>query len=322
MIETRLTRRFGLEHPIFSAPMARAGGGALAAAVTRAGGLGLIGGGYGDVGWIEDQFAAAGNEAVGCGLITWQLEGRPEVLDAVLAHQPRAVFLSFGDPLPYAAAIAEAGLPLICQVQTVADARVAVAAGAQVIVAQGGEAGGHGARRGTLALVPEVADMLAAEAPDVVLLAAGGIADGRGLAAALMLGADGVLMGTRFWASREALVHPGQLAAGLAASGDETLRTQVVDIARGLDWPAPYDIRVLRNGFTDRWHDDPARLHADAGARADWADAWENGNAELGNAIVGEGIGLIQTQMSAEEIIRQVVAQAEALLNEGWKRHV
>ena len=156
----------------------------------------------------------------------------------------------------------------------------------------------------------------------VVLLAAGGIADGRGVAAALMLGADGVLMGTRFWASCEALVHPGQMAAGLAASGDGTLRTQVVDIARGLDWPAPYDIRVLRNGFTDRWHDDPGSLRADAGARADWADAWENGNAELGNAIVGEGIGLIQTQMSAEEIIRQVVAQAEALLNEGWKRHV
>lgn len=89
MINTRLTRDLGLTHPVISAPMAGAAGGALAAAVSRSGGLGLIGGGYGDPDWIADQITAAGNTAVGCGLITWKLAEAPEVLSQVLAHRPR-----------------------------------------------------------------------------------------------------------------------------------------------------------------------------------------------------------------------------------------
>uniref|UniRef100_UPI002FC6ED15 nitronate monooxygenase n=1 Tax=Bosea sp. (in: a-proteobacteria) TaxID=1871050 RepID=UPI002FC6ED15 len=203
---TRLTERFGIEHPILSAPMALAAGGALAAAVTRAGGLGLIGGGYGDGDWLRTQYAAAGNTRTGCGFITWSLAKQPQLLGEVLAHRPAALMLSFGDPAPFAGEIAAAGIPLICQCQSVAHVRAALAAGASVIVAQGTEAGGHGHARATLPFVPEVADLLARESPETLLLAAGGIADGRGLAAALMLGADGVLVGTRFWASREALV--------------------------------------------------------------------------------------------------------------------
>lgn len=320
MIATRFTRAFGLDHPIVSAPMARASGGRLAAAVSGAGALGLIGGGYGDTDWIASEFEAAGNAPVGCGLITWRLQDRPEVLDAVLARAPRALFLSFGDPAPYAAAIAQAGVPLICQVQSVADARAAIDAGASVIVAQGGEAGGHGARRATLTLVPEVADFLSGHAPEVMLLAAGGIADGRGLAAALMLGADGVVMGTRFWASDEALVHAGQMAAALAASGDGTVRTRVVDIARGFDWPDRFDIRVLGNAFTDRWDSDPEALQAAPDEISRWVAAWESGDAATGNAIVGEGIGLIRDCVPAARIVEEILAGAEALLAGGWKR--
>lgn len=322
MIETRLTRAFGLECPIVSAPMARASGGALAAAVTRAGGLGLIGGGYGEVDWIEAEFAEAGNEAVGAGLITWRLAEHPEALDAVLAHEPRAVFLSFGDPAPYAGAVQAAGAALICQVQTMEDARAAVAAGAQVLVAQGSEAGGHGARRATLTLVPEVADYLAAEAPQVLLLAAGGIADGRGLAAALMLGADGVVMGSRFWASAEALVPDGLVQAAVAADGDATLRTKSVDVARGFDWPERFDIRVVGNGFTDRWDGDLAGLRGDDAARAAWVEAMGRGDASIGNAIAGEAVGLIHDRPSAAEIMARVMAEAEALLNGGWRQDV
>ncbi|MFJ5370344.1 nitronate monooxygenase, partial [Bosea sp. CER48] len=113
-LATRLTERLGIAHPILSAPMALAGGGALAAAVSRAGGLGLIGGGYGDGAWIEQQFSAAGNTQVGCGFITWSMARKPELLAQALAHRPAALMLSFGDPRPFAAEIASAGIPLIC----------------------------------------------------------------------------------------------------------------------------------------------------------------------------------------------------------------
>ena len=138
--------------------------------------------------------------------------------------------------------------------------RDAVAVGADLVVAQGAEAGGHGATRGTLSLVPEVADHLATHAPDTLLLAAGGIGDGRGLAAALMLGADGVLLGTRLWAAHEALVSPGHHDAIVSTPGDGTLRTTVADIARQIDWPQGYTARIRRNAFTDRWHGHEAEL--------------------------------------------------------------
>ncbi len=246
MIRTRLTERFGLAHPVISAPMAFAAGGRLAAAVTRAGGLGLIGGGYGDPEWVAGEFAAAGNARVGCGFITWALAERPAALEVALGHAPAALFLSFGDPAPFYPRIAEAGVPLIAQVQTLRDAAHAADTGAAVVVAQGSEAGGHGEKRATLTLVPEVADWLARRAPEVLLVAAGGIADGRGLAAALVLGADGVLVGSRLWASEEARVAEAMHAAALAASGDDTIRTDVMDVARGLDWPARYSCRVLQ----------------------------------------------------------------------------
>ena len=119
-------------------------GGRLAAAVSHAGGLGLLGGGYGDDDWIEREWARAGNARIGCGFITWSLAKHPQLLDGALSHQPAAVMLSFGDPRPFAPAIHRAGAKLICQVQTVAQARVFMEAGADVIVAQGTEAGGHG----------------------------------------------------------------------------------------------------------------------------------------------------------------------------------
>lgn len=173
-------------------------GGRLAAAVSHAGGLGLIGGGYGDGDgdWIEREFVHAGNARVGCGFITWSLANHTGLLDRTLLHRPAAIMLSFGDPRPFAAAIRAAGARLICQVQTVGQAREAVEAGADVIVAQGTEAGGHGGSEPLLTLLPQVVDAC----PKVPVIAAGGIAEGRGLAATMMLGAEGVLMGTRFYA--------------------------------------------------------------------------------------------------------------------------
>jgi nitronate monooxygenase len=183
-IKTPLTELLDIEHPILLAPMDLVSGGRLAAAVSAAGGLGLIGGGYGDGNWIKDEFAAAGNQVVGVGFITWSLAKQPELLDRALEYDPAAIMLSFGDPAPFVGKIKDAGTKLICQVQTVADARAAVDLGADVIIAQGTEGGGHAATRSTFTLTPAVVDAIA----PVPVAAAGGVADGRGLAAALMLG--------------------------------------------------------------------------------------------------------------------------------------
>jgi nitronate monooxygenase len=232
-ITTRLTKQFGIEHPIVLAPMTPASGGALASAVAAAGGLGLLGGGYVDRVWFERESAKVNRPDVGAGFITWTIPEDPGLLDVALERHPRAMMLSFSDPGPYAARIKKAGVPLICQVHTLEHAFHAVDIGADVVVAQGTEAGGHGwAVRSTMPFVPAVVDALAARAPHVLVLAAGGIADGRGLAASLMLGADGVLMGTRFWATQEALVPDAAKAKVLQATGDETIRTSVYDIVR------------------------------------------------------------------------------------------
>src|SRR5665213_1923668 len=168
-LHTRLTELFNIEHPIISAPMAFAAGGNLAAAITNAGGLGLIGGGYGDAEWLEREFSEARNARVGCGFITWSLAKCPELLDLALTYSPAAVMLSFGSPIPFAARVKAAGARLICQIQNMEHAREAVAANADVIVAQGAEAGGHGMFRATLTLVPEIADYLIKAAPETVL---------------------------------------------------------------------------------------------------------------------------------------------------------
>jgi nitronate monooxygenase len=180
---------------------------------------------------------------VGIGFITWHLARHPERLRAALAHRPVAVMLSFGDPAPFVPAVRAAGAKLILQVQTLGDARSGAALGADVVVAQGAEAGGHGAQRGTLPLVSAVVDAIA----PTPVAAAGGIADGRGLAAALVLGAAGVLVGTRFYASREALGHAAAKARLVDEGGDATLRTRIFDIVRGLDWPTRFTGRAPKN---------------------------------------------------------------------------
>ena len=316
MLRTRLTERFRLDHPIISAPMGWVAGGRLAAAVSAAGGLGLIGGGYGDEAWLREQIEAAGDARIGYGLITFTLVDKPHLLDIVLDRAPTAIFLSFGDPEPFAARIRAARVPLICQIQTVRDARRALDVGADVVVAQGAEAGGHGEKRATFTLVPEVADLIAATSHQTLLCAAGGIADGRGLAAALVLGADGVVVGTRFWASDEALVHPNQQAAVVSATGDDTIRSDVVDIVKGYDiWPQRYNLRTLRSVVTDRWHGRAAELRTVAdGEAARFAEAAARGDATYVGATVGEAIGLIQEIAPAGAILKTMAAEAEDIL--------
>ncbi len=315
-IATRLTNRLGLVHPIISAPMAVAAGGRLAAAVSDAGGLGLIGGAYGDPDWVNAELDEAGESAVGVGFITWSIEKQLHVLDRTLERRPLAVMLAFGDPRELGRRVRAAGVPLICQVSNRADTLLALEAGAEVVVAQGSEAGGHGEHsRSTFTLVPELADLLAQRAPDTLLCAAGGVADGRGLAAALMLGADGVLIGSRLWATAEAKVPAGLHSAALAADGDATTLSSALDIARQLPWPPRYTCRVLHNDFTHTWDGRDEELRATNGALGEqWKQAYAAGDPDGSNTLVGEAIGLIDDVVPARTVIDRIVQDAAARL--------
>ncbi|MGD9601509.1 MAG: NAD(P)H-dependent flavin oxidoreductase [Gammaproteobacteria bacterium] len=319
-LHTRFTARFGVQHPVLNAPMALVAGGALAAAVTRAGGLGLLGGGYaGTLGGepsLDAEITRAGDARIGVGFIGWALAQVPRRLDEALERRPACVFLSFGDPALFAPRIHAAGVPLICQVQTLADLRAAVAAGASAVVAQGTEAGGHGGRRATLPFVPEAADYLARHAPDTLLLAAGGIADGRGLAAALMLGADGVVVGTRFWAANEALTPVPAVTRALQSDGDGTVRTRAIDALRGVPWPPAWSFRVLRNRLTDDWADREADAEqAFASLREPYQRARATGDPDIVPAVAGEAIGLLHGRAAAADIVTEIVDAACALLS-------
>ncbi|WP_264060124.1 NAD(P)H-dependent flavin oxidoreductase [Mycobacterium montefiorense] len=315
-LSTRLTEFFGIEHPILLAPMAMVSGGRLAAAVASGGGLGLIGGGYGNADWLRSEFGEAGGAKVGCGFITWSLAREPELLEQVLDRQPAAIMLSFGDIRPFAERIHAAGVPLIAQVQKLDQARQALDVGAEIIVAQGGEAGGHGmAVRSTFTLVPEVVDLVVAGSPETLVVAAGGVADGRGLGAALALGADGALVGTRLWASAEALVSPRAHQRAIPAGGDQTFRTRVYDVVRQLDWPANYNARALGNAFLDTWHGNENQLSAvlpDAVATFEKAEPEQDFDAAP--MLVGEAIGLVRDIRPAADIVREMAADAARIL--------
>jgi nitronate monooxygenase len=319
MIRTRLTQRFGIKHPIVCAPMALVTGGDLAAAVSCAGGLGIVGGGYaGIVGGepdLEIELTKAKAEKFGVGFITWALDRSRTLLTAALRHKPFCVFLSFGDPRPYAAEIREAGAALICQVQALTQIDSALEAGAAAVVAQGTEAGGHGASRSTLPFVPEAADYLKKHSPGTLLLAAGGIADGRGLAAALMLGADGVLMGTRFWAAAEALTPKAHTDRAIGETGDCTIRTKTLDALRGVPWPREYSFRFLKNKLTCEWAGREKEAFAEFGTLSEkYAQARATNELDTLAVVCGEAVGLLRDRPSAETIVSRTVQQAEELL--------
>ena len=313
MLATALTALFGLRHPIVLAPMGNVAGGRLAAAVTNAGALGIVGGGYGDAQWVRRELDLARENAKGpwgIGFITWSM--KPELLELALSYRPAAFFLSFGDPRPHAAAIRAAGCRLVCQVQDLDGANLAREAGADVIVAQGSEAGGHGGSRATLPLVPAVID---AVSPTPVV-AAGGIADGRGLAAALALGAQGALIGTRFFAASESLAPPWAKRRLVEGRAERTARTRVFDVVRGYDWPQPYTGRALRNGFMDAWHGREAELDVALATQRSAYQAATDAGAENEYTVVwaGEGVDLIDRIDDAATLVARIASEAEAQL--------
>ncbi len=296
-------KTLGIDKPVVLAPMGFVTGGALAAAVSRAGGLGLIGAGYGDADWIRREFDLARGARVGVGFITWSLARQPELLDLALSFRPCAVMLSFGDPLPFAQKVRDAGAKLICQVQDLRTARQALRAKPDVLVAQGTEAGGHGGARSLFALLPAIKDISAG----IPVLAAGGISERRGAQAAMALGADGVLLGTRFLAAEESLAAPEAKRRVVDADGDATLRTTVFDIIRGYDWPEGITARALRNAFSGRWHGKESELKAALGKeKPAYEEAARQKNFDTALVFAGEGIDLIDAVLPAAQIVQRI----------------
>ncbi|WP_367322071.1 NAD(P)H-dependent flavin oxidoreductase [Streptomyces sp. HUAS ZL42] len=317
-LSTAFTKLFGVRHPIASAPMGGSAGGALAAAVSRAGGLGLLGSGGGDPDWLARELPILANgtdKPWGIGFLTWRIDAA--AVERALEHRPTAVMLSFGDPSPFAERIRRAGVALILQVTDLEEARRAVDVGADVIVAQGTESGGHGARNGRSALpfVPVVVDLAA----PVPVLAAGGIADGRGLAAALALGAAGAVIGTRFQATAEALVHPSITAAILEGRGEDTERNRVLDIARGSSWPSRYTARTLGHRYLDQWRGREAELAADTQAQRDYQDDVARGEVPPLPVWAGEAVDLVNDLPPAADLVATLATQAEDALTRAGK---
>jgi nitronate monooxygenase len=314
-ISTPLTARLGIQHPILSAPMDIIAGARLTSAVSAAGGFGILGGGYGDERWLKQETAklADVSDPFGIGFITWSLAKQPSLLDIALEARPRAIMLSFGDPMPFASRIKASGALLICQVQTEDMARQALDAGADILIAQGTEAGGHGASRTTIDIVPAIVDLAAGRVP---VAAAGGIGDGRGLAAMMMLGASGVLLGTRFYASQECDGPEEAKRRICAATSGNSVRGIIFDLSRNNVWPAPFTGRCLINDHARRWMGREVELMQNVKAvAAEYAAARAAGNFDIAAVIAGEAVGLIHDIPAAAEIVDRIVTEADQTLS-------
>ena len=314
-ISTPLTSLLGIRHPVLSAPMAIIAGSRLVAAVGQAGGFGILGGGYGEKEWLEQETAKLQKSSVpfGVGFITWSMARKPELLDIALQAKPRAIMLSFGDPKPFGPRIKAAGSLLICQVQTEDMAKQALDAGADILIAQGTEAGGHGASRTTLDIVPAIVDFAAGQVP---VVAAGGIADGRGLAAMIVMGASGVLLGTRFYASVECDGADEAKKRICAATAGDTVRGMIFDISRKIWWPAPFTARTLVNDHARKWIGRETELvHNVEAVASEYTVQRDAGNYDVAAVFAGGAAGLIHDIPPAGEIVERIVSEADQILS-------
>lgn len=316
MLATPLCALLGIDHPVLNAPMSGTATAELAAAVSMAGGFGMLGGNSrGGPDWLRSQIRAVRaktDRPFGVGFIS-SFPRLDDLVQVALEEGVAAINHSFADPTPYVAPAHTRGVRVFAQVQTVAQATRAAHAGVDVIVAQGTEAGGHTGLAGTLALVPAVVDA----AGGIPVVAAGGIADGRGLAAALLLGATGGWLGTRFVASEEWGGGAWEQQAVLAATADGTVRTSVYDRVRGAPFPEGIADRVLRNAFTTAWEGRTGDIAArQEELRRELAAAAPRGDPTVVDISAGVAAGLIASLEPAGAIVRRIVEEAERVLRD------
>jgi NAD(P)H-dependent flavin oxidoreductase YrpB (nitropropane dioxygenase family) len=315
-IRTAFTELVGVEHPVVSAGMGGgAAGGELAGAVSEAGGLGIVG-----ASWLSAETMRAEVERareltskpIGVNLL---LFGNEALIEPVLELEPAVFSTAWArDDQDLAAIFARAherGAKVMHMVTTLPDAVAAAEAGADVIVAQGTEGGGHVGEIGTTVLVRQAAKALA----QVPVLAAGGLADGAGLAAALALGAGGILMGTRFIATDECALAPFDKEGLVASDGHDTIVTSVHDTFSGRDWPGAWS-RGPRNRFVEEWLGrEPELRRRRKHVREQLIAAEERGDHDYWLMWFGQSAGLVDAVQPAGDVVREIVAEAERILS-------
>lgn len=315
MIRTPFTELIGVEHPVVSAGMgAGMTDGDLAGRVSEAGGLGVIGASWldaADVRKMVERAREITSKPIGINLL---LFGNEQLLDDVLEAKPAVLSTAWArEDQELAAIFARAhdrGIRVMHMITTLAGAVRAAEAGADVIVAQGCEGGGHVGEIGTSVIVRQVAR----EVAPIPVVGAGGFVDGAGLAAALALGAAGVLLGTRFLATDECPVPASYKAAVVKSDGHDTVVTTVADTFSGNDWPGAWG-RVLRTRFIEEWLGrEPELRRRREEVRARLKAAREEGDWDYGIVWTGQSAGLISSVQPAGEVVQQIVAEAEEIL--------
>ena len=314
MIATPLTELLGVEVPLISAPMTPQAGGRLARAVSEAGAFGMIG--------IEETDTEEGIAAelaivragapvpFGIGLVSWVLDQRPELLDIAIDARPTLISISFGDAGPHVGRLHDAGILVASQVQSRRWAEVAIEAGVDVLVAQGTEGGGHTGAVATLPLLQIVLELT-----DLPVVAAGGIASGRGLAAVLAAGAVGAWAGTPFLLAEEARNSTAARERIARSDETETLYTSVYDRLQDKGWPAEFRARAIRNTFGARWTGHEDELGAGTKPREEFVQARAAQDYDIAHIYAGQSIGLLDAVRPAAAIVADIEAQARELLD-------
>jgi NAD(P)H-dependent flavin oxidoreductase YrpB (nitropropane dioxygenase family) len=316
-LHTRVCELFGVDFPIVLGGMGSATSPELVAAVSNAGGLGTLGVSSIPAEQMADACARIRSLTERPFGVNFLLFGVNEAaVEAALAQRPPVVSYAWAwsdqDLRPFVARAHEIGAKVTFMVSGVPDAVRAVEAGADVIIAQGSEGGGHVGLMGTMPLVPMVVDAVA----PVPVLAAGGIADGRGLVAAIALGGDGVLLGTRFMATKEGPLHPNMKQAIVKSNGHDTVLTEIPDLARGETWPGAFS-RAWRNDFIQEWSGREAELRRRRGEVARLvADARAAGDVDRSPLLFGQDAGLIDQILPAGEVIRRMADEAMRIIRE------
>ena len=306
MLKTAICDLFGIKHPIIQGGMAHVGTAELVSAVSNAGGLGIIGAGYYQPDWVRQQIRLTKQQTSQPFGVNIQLTSiyAEQVVEVVLQEKVAIVATGAGNPETYISGFKGAGIKVIPVVADVDSAKRLEQAGADAIVAEGTESGGHVGEITTMALVPQVVDSVR-----IPVVAAGGIADGRGLAAALALGAQAAQIGTRFVCSSECIAHPRCKQKFLEAGDCSTVVTRQT---------IGYPLRTLKNSLTEQ-----VKALEEAGMSREELELFDRGRMYLGliegdiedgSLLVGQIAGLIKEIKPVQVIIEEIVAEAEVII--------
>lgn len=305
-MKTEVTKLLGIEYPIIQGGMAWVAEYHLAAAVSEAGGLGLIGAASAPADWVRDQIREAKkltDKPFGVNIMLMSLYA-DEVAKVVAEEGVKVVTTGAGNPEKYMAMWKEAGVKVIPVVASVALAKRMERCGADALVAEGSEAGGHIGENTTMVLVPQVVD-----AVNIPVIAAGGIADGRGIAAAFMLGAKGVQMGTHFVVTDESQVHENYK--------ERIIKAKDID-SRVTGRTTGHPVRALRNDMTKKYleleNNGASFEELEKLTLGGLRKAVVDGDVKNGSVMAGQIAGMVKERMSCKELITKLVKETDALI--------